>query len=52
MVDVFAEAPFGGNQLCVVPEVPSGLDTATMQALALEIGFSETTYVTAVRPDG
>ena len=23
-----------------------------MQALALEIGFSETTFVTAVRPDG
>ena len=52
MVDVFAEAPFGGNQLCVVPEPPDGLDTATMQALALEIGFSETTFVTAVRPDG
>jgi len=52
LVDVFAEAPFGGNQLCVVPEVPDGLDTATMQALALEIGFSETTYVTAARPDG
>src|SRR6187455_3249726 len=52
LVDVFAEAPFGGNQLCVVPEVPLGLDDETMQALALEIGFSETTFVTAVRPDG
>jgi trans-2,3-dihydro-3-hydroxyanthranilate isomerase len=52
LVDVFAEAPFGGNQLCVVPEVPDGLDNATMQALALEIGFSETTYVTAVGPSG
>ena len=52
LVDVFAEAPFGGNQLCVVPETPDGLDGATMQALALEIGFSETTFVTAVRPDG
>jgi trans-2,3-dihydro-3-hydroxyanthranilate isomerase len=52
LVDVFAEAPFGGNQLCVVPETPEGLDDATMQALALEIGFSETTFVTAVRPDG
>lgn len=51
-MDVFAEAPFGGNQLCVVPEVPDGLDDATMQALALEIGFSETTFVTAVRQDG
>ena len=26
MVDVFAEPPFEGNQLCVVPEVPEGLD--------------------------
>jgi trans-2,3-dihydro-3-hydroxyanthranilate isomerase len=52
MVDVFAEAPFGGNQLCVVAEPPDGLDHATMQALALEIGFSETTYVTGIRPDG
>jgi trans-2,3-dihydro-3-hydroxyanthranilate isomerase len=52
LVDVFAEAPFGGNQLCVVPKVPDGLDDATMQALAMEIGFSETTYVTAVRPTG
>jgi trans-2,3-dihydro-3-hydroxyanthranilate isomerase len=52
LVDVFAEAPFGGNQLCVVPETPAGLDDATMQALALEIGFSETTFVTGVRPDG
>jgi trans-2,3-dihydro-3-hydroxyanthranilate isomerase len=52
LVDVFADAPFGGNQLCVVPETPSELETATMQALALEIGFSETTFVTAVRPDG
>jgi len=52
LVDVFAEAPFGGNQLCVVPSVPDGLDDETMQALAMEIGFSETTYVTAVRPGG
>jgi trans-2,3-dihydro-3-hydroxyanthranilate isomerase len=52
LVDVFAEAPFGGNQLCVVPKVPDGLDDTTMQALALEIGFSETTFVTAVRPTG
>src|SRR3954470_420918 len=52
LVDVFAEAPFGGNQLCVVPETPPELDAATMQALALEIGFSGTTFVTAVRPDG
>ena len=52
LVDVFAEAPFGGNQLCVVPETPDGLDEATMQALAREIGFSETTFVTDLRPTG
>ena len=52
LVDVFAESPFGGNQLCVVPAPPDELDDATMQALAAEIGFSETTYVTAVHPDG
>jgi trans-2,3-dihydro-3-hydroxyanthranilate isomerase len=52
LLDVFAEEPFAGNQLCVVPESPPGLDTDTMQRLALEIGFSETTFVTASRPDG
>jgi trans-2,3-dihydro-3-hydroxyanthranilate isomerase len=44
-VDVFTERPLAGNQLCVVPE-PVDVDDATMQALALEIGFSETTFVT------
>jgi trans-2,3-dihydro-3-hydroxyanthranilate isomerase len=52
LVDVFADEPFGGNQLCVVPDVPDGLDDATMQDLAREIGFSETTFVPHVRPDG
>jgi trans-2,3-dihydro-3-hydroxyanthranilate isomerase len=52
LVDVFAEAPFEGNQLCVVAEPLEGLDGGTMQRLALEIGFSETTFVTAVRRDG
>jgi trans-2,3-dihydro-3-hydroxyanthranilate isomerase len=52
LVDVFADEPFGGNQLCVVPDVPAGLDHDTMLALAREIGFSETTFVTAVRPTG
>src|SRR5437870_13916990 len=52
LVDVFTEVPFAGNQLCVVPEPPTELDTETMQVLAREIGFSETTYVTAVREGG
>ena len=46
LVDVFCERPLAGNQLCVVPE-PGSLDDATMQSLAREIGFSETTFVTA-----
>jgi trans-2,3-dihydro-3-hydroxyanthranilate isomerase len=52
LLDVFTEVPFAGNQLCVVPEVPAGLDGAAMLMLAREIAFSETTFVTAVRPDG
>jgi trans-2,3-dihydro-3-hydroxyanthranilate isomerase len=45
LVDVFTDVPFAGNQLCVFPEVPADLDARTMQTLALEIGFSETTFV-------
>jgi len=45
LVDVFTPTPLSGNQLCVVPD-PVDLDDATMQALAKEIGFSETTFVT------
>jgi trans-2,3-dihydro-3-hydroxyanthranilate isomerase len=52
LVDVFTEVPFAGNQLCVVPEPPAGLDTTTMAMLAREIGFSETTFVTAIRDGG
>jgi trans-2,3-dihydro-3-hydroxyanthranilate isomerase len=46
LVDVFTETPFAGNQLCVVTDPPPSLDDATMQMLAREIGFSETTFVT------
>ena len=46
LVDVFTETPFAGNQLCVVTDPPAELDPATMQTLAQEIGFSETTFVT------
>ncbi len=52
LVDVFTDVPFAGNQLCVVPDPPDDLDGVTMQVLAREIGFSETTYVTAVREGG
>ena len=50
LLDVFGRGPFTGNQLCVVPEA-SELDTDTMQAIAREIGFSETTFVTATTGD-
>ena len=50
LVDVFCERPLAGNQLCVVPE-PASLEDATMQSLAREIGFSETTFVTAYDDD-
>ena len=49
--DVFTDRRFGGNQLAVFPEA-AGLSTQTMQAIAREIGFAETTFVTsAERPD-
>ena len=52
LLDVFADAPFTGNQLCVVPDVPADLDAQMMLTLAREIAFSETTFVTSVRDDG
>ena len=52
LLDVFADAPFTGNQLCVVPDVPAGLDAEMMLTLAREIAFSETTFVTTVRSGG
>ena len=42
--DVFTDTPLAGNQLAVLTDA-RGLDDATMQALALEIGFSETVFV-------
>jgi trans-2,3-dihydro-3-hydroxyanthranilate isomerase len=50
IVDVFAEAPFGGNPLAVVRDA-ARLDTATMQAIAREMNLSETTFVTAEARD-
>lgn len=50
LVDVFCERPLQGNQLCVVPD-PVALDDVGMQALAKEIGFSETTFVSRFGED-
>jgi trans-2,3-dihydro-3-hydroxyanthranilate isomerase len=43
-VDVFTDRPFAGNQLVVFTDARE-LDAETMQALAFEIGFSETVFV-------
>src|ERR1019366_8182553 len=42
--NVFAESPLAGNPLCVF-EDGSALDSATMQALALQFNLSETTFI-------
>lgn len=42
--DVFTDTPLIGNQLAVFTDA-RGLDAETMQALALEIGFSETVFL-------
>src|SRR5437870_4309942 len=43
-LDVFTEEPLAGNQLAVFPNA-NGLDTGRMQRIALEMAFSETTFV-------
>jgi trans-2,3-dihydro-3-hydroxyanthranilate isomerase len=49
--DVFTERPLEGNQLAVFTDA-RGLDDETMQALALEIGFSETVFVLPAEQGG
>jgi trans-2,3-dihydro-3-hydroxyanthranilate isomerase len=51
VVDVFTETPLQGNQLAVFTDARE-LDTETMQALALEIGFSETVFVLPAEQGG
>lgn len=45
IVDVFAETPFTGNPLAVVLDA-GDLDADAMQQIALEMNYSETTFVT------
>jgi trans-2,3-dihydro-3-hydroxyanthranilate isomerase len=42
--DVFTDRPFGGNPLAVLPDA-RGLDSTSMQQIAREFNFSETTFV-------
>ncbi len=51
IVDVFTDRPLAGNQLAVVLDA-GGLDTVTMQAVAREFNFSETTFVSAATREG
>jgi len=44
IVDVFAEQKYAGNQLAVFRNA-GGLSSDTMQKLAQEMGFSETTFI-------
>jgi trans-2,3-dihydro-3-hydroxyanthranilate isomerase len=49
--DVFTDRPLAGNQLAVFTDARA-LDDETMQALALEIGFSETVFVLPAEEGG
>ena len=46
LADVFTDTPLAGNQLAVFTDARD-LDELTMQALALELGLSETVFVLA-----
>ncbi len=49
IVDVFAESKYAGNQLAVILD-PAGMSTADMQRVALEMNYSETTFVMSGQP--
>ena len=44
IVDVFSSAPFGGNQLAILPDA-AGISAEGMQKIAREFNFGETTFV-------
>uniref|UniRef100_UPI003FD84977 PhzF family phenazine biosynthesis protein n=1 Tax=Rhodoblastus sp. TaxID=1962975 RepID=UPI003FD84977 len=48
LLDVFAERPFAGNPLAVIPDA-EGLRPEQMQAIAREFNLSETAFVLAPR---
>lgn len=50
MVDVFAEQPYSGNPLAVIVSTEP-LSSETMQLVAAEMNFSETTFVTSAPED-
>jgi trans-2,3-dihydro-3-hydroxyanthranilate isomerase len=51
LMDVFTDRALAGNQLAVFTDA-RGVDAETMQRLAFEIGFSETTFVLPAEAGG
>lgn len=51
IADVFTGERFGGNQLAVYTDA-RGLDSATMQKIAREMNYSETTFLLPPEQDG
>ena len=51
IVDVFAERPYAGNQLAVVVGGET-LSAETMQQIAAEMNYSETTFVPSAPDPG
>ena len=51
VADVFTDRPLTGNQLAVFTDARD-LDSETMQALALELGFSESVFALPAEGDG
>ena len=51
LVDVFAESPYGGNELAVVRDA-NRLSTSEMQKIAREFNFSETTFIVSDESSG
>ena len=49
--DVFTDQPLAGNQLAVFTDARD-IDAETMQALALEVGFSESVFVLPAESEG
>lgn len=47
----FTDTPAGGNPAGIVLDA-TGLDESTMQAIAADVGYSETAFLTAVGDDG
>ncbi len=50
ILDVFAESKYAGNQLAVVLDFDRRLSAEQMQTIALEMNYSETTFILSDQP--